>query len=93
MDIISMAQQARPKVTGQTEFLRIQLTAKVERGEKDAFRLLEAVADFVEFDAVLCAALESSEEIVVPLCRNRHESIINPWRGMESVSSSTHGEL
>src|SRR5579864_2349274 len=27
MDIISMAQQARPKVIGQMEFLRIQLTA------------------------------------------------------------------
>src|SRR5579863_10725953 len=33
MDIISMAQQARPKVIGQIEFLRIQLTAEsmVER--------------------------------------------------------------
>jgi hypothetical protein len=28
MDIISMAQQAKPKVMGQTEFLRIQFTAK-----------------------------------------------------------------
>src|ERR1700691_5202712 len=27
MDIISMAQQAKPKVMGQIEFLRIQLTA------------------------------------------------------------------
>ena len=27
MDIISMAQQARPNVIGQMEFLRIQLTA------------------------------------------------------------------
>jgi len=28
MDIISMAQQASPNVTGQTELLRTQLTAK-----------------------------------------------------------------
>ncbi len=28
MDIISMAQQAKPKVMGHTEFLRTQLTAK-----------------------------------------------------------------
>ena len=28
IDIISMAQQARPKVIGQMEFLRIQLTAE-----------------------------------------------------------------
>ena len=28
IDIISMAQQARPKVIGQTELLRIQFTAK-----------------------------------------------------------------
>ena len=38
IDIISMAQQARPKVIGQMEFLRAQLIGLIERGEDDAFR-------------------------------------------------------
>jgi hypothetical protein len=41
MDIISMAQQARPKVMGHTEFLRTQLTAKSMRGTQAQIAALQ----------------------------------------------------
>ncbi len=34
--IISIAQQARPKVTGQSEDLRVQLTSDLDAGQQDA---------------------------------------------------------
>ena len=65
-----MAQQASPKVTGQTELLRTQLTAKSSDGQKHTFRLLKAVVDFLEFGAVFGAALQRSEQIAIAFLRS-----------------------
>ena len=76
IDIISMAQQARPNVTGHTELLRTQFTAKSRVVSNTPSGCFEAVVDFLQFGAIFGAAFERSKKIAVAFLDSPHTGIL-----------------